>query len=283
MIDRQVGWGVIESLTAFTNFVLSGQVPIWVRPFFFGAELFAFSKKDGGMRPIAVGLSLRRLVAKAACRIVSERCAAFLKPRQLGVGVKGGAEAVVHGARRYLDNLSSSHVLVKLDFKNAFNSVRRDVLREAVVNHAPELLGYVDSAYGSSTHLSFGEYTVKSDEGVQQGDPLGPLLFSLAINPLLTEIKSEFVSGYLDDISIGGEAGGVANDVLRLERGAKDRGLVLNRGKCEVIGLNAANGDVWKASGLAFTECATAEATLLGAPIQAGGEWTRPWRTRERI
>ena len=45
----------------------------------------------------------------------------------------------------------------------------------------------------------------------------------------------------------------MANDVLRLERGAKERGLVLNRGKCKVIGLNAANGVIWKASGLPFT------------------------------
>ena len=66
-------------------------------------------------------------MAKVACRVVSDHCASLLKPQQLGVGVKGGAEALVHGACRYVDNLSPSHVLVKLDFKNAFNSVRRDL------------------------------------------------------------------------------------------------------------------------------------------------------------
>ena len=167
MSERQVGGELIEALTAFANFVLAGQVPVIVRPFFFGAALFAFNKKDGGLRPIAVSLTLRRLVAKVACRVVSDRCASQLKPRQLGVGVKGGAEALVHGARRYVDNLPLSHVLVKLDFKNAFNSVRRDVVREAVEISAPELLGYVDSAYGSSSHLSFAEHMVDSAEGVQ--------------------------------------------------------------------------------------------------------------------
>ena len=97
MTDRQVGGTVIESLTCFINLILSGKVPAWVRPFLFGAGLFAFNKKGGGMRPIAVGLTLRRLAAKVACRSVSEQCALFLKPRQLGVGVKGGAEALAPG------------------------------------------------------------------------------------------------------------------------------------------------------------------------------------------
>ena len=34
-----------------------------VRPFFFGASVIALNKKDGGVRPIAVGCTLRRLVA----------------------------------------------------------------------------------------------------------------------------------------------------------------------------------------------------------------------------
>ena len=190
-------------------------MPVIVRPFFFGAALFAFNKKDGGLRPIAVGLTLRRLVAKVACRVVSDRCASLLKTRLLGVGVKGGAEALVHGACRYVDNMPPSHILVKLDFKNAFNSVHKDVVRKAVEVNAPELLGYVYSAYGSSTHLSFGEHTVDSAEGVQQGDPLGPLLFCLAINPLLRDIKSELVSGYLDDIGLGDEVKRVVADVLK--------------------------------------------------------------------
>src|SRR5207245_2636140 len=133
-------------------FVLSGKTPAWVRPVLFGAALFAFSKKDGGIRPIAVGLTLRRLVAKVACRSVSEQCTAFLVPRQMGVGVKRGAEALAHAARRYLDNMPDSHVLVKLDFTNAFNSVRRDVVREAVAANVPGLLGYFDTAYGETTH-----------------------------------------------------------------------------------------------------------------------------------
>ena len=37
-----------------------------VRPFFFGAFMVALEKKSGGVHPIAVGCTLRRLVAKVA-------------------------------------------------------------------------------------------------------------------------------------------------------------------------------------------------------------------------
>ena len=130
------------------NLVLAGKTPEWARAFFFGASLFAFNKNDGGIRPIAVGLTLRRLAAKIACRAVSNQCADFLKPRQVGVGVKRGAEALVHGARRFLENMPDNYSFIKLDFSNAFNSVRRDCILEAVSERAPELLGYVCSAYG---------------------------------------------------------------------------------------------------------------------------------------
>ena len=60
-------------------------------PFFFGASLTALNKKGGGVRPIAVGYTLRRLVAKLAGRMVVGEMANLLAPRQLGYGVLGGA------------------------------------------------------------------------------------------------------------------------------------------------------------------------------------------------
>ena len=166
--------------------------------------------------------------------------------------------------------MPDSHVLVKLDFTNAFNSVRRDVVREAVAANVPGLLGYSDTAYGETTHLTFGEFVVDSAEGVQQGYTLGSLLFCLAINRLLLNIKSELVSGYLDDIGIGGEVSGVIADIRRIDREASACGLVLNHSKCEVIGLTPSNGRAWATSGLQFAERPVAEATLLGTPIRAG-------------
>jgi len=43
-----------------------------------------------------------------------------------------------------------------------------------------------------------------SDEGVQQGDPLGPLLISMALDNALKIPKCDMVAAYLDDVVLGG-------------------------------------------------------------------------------
>ena len=44
--------------------MFKGKIPEAVRPAFYGANLIALSKKDGGVRPIAIGMGFRRLAGK---------------------------------------------------------------------------------------------------------------------------------------------------------------------------------------------------------------------------
>ena len=81
---------------------------------------------------------------------------ALLAPRQLGYGVKGGCEAAVHSARLYLDNLLEDHAILKLDFKNTFNSVRRDTMLEAVHDLALAIFPFVHTAYSMPSSLFWG-------------------------------------------------------------------------------------------------------------------------------
>jgi len=60
-------------------------------------------------------------------------------PVQLGVGVPCGAEAAVHATRRYVMSMQNENVFVKIDFSNAFNSLRRDCMLEAVAKDLPEI------------------------------------------------------------------------------------------------------------------------------------------------
>jgi len=68
---QESGTLFISSLVNFVNHVLSGGVPEPVRHVFFGANLHALRKKDGGLRPTAVGLTLRRLTSKVVNRVGS--------------------------------------------------------------------------------------------------------------------------------------------------------------------------------------------------------------------
>ena len=50
-----------------------------------------------------------------------------------------GAEAAAHVARTYLRHFPLDHILVNLDFKNAFNTIKRDKVLEAARESIPEL------------------------------------------------------------------------------------------------------------------------------------------------
>jgi hypothetical protein len=49
--------------------------------------------------------------------------------------------------------------------------------------------------------LSYGNQIILSETGVQQGDILGPVLFCLALHPVIKSLKSEFNGTLLDDSS----------------------------------------------------------------------------------
>ena len=76
-----------EAITKVVNVMASGSVPDVVRPFLFGARLHAALKKDGGLRPIAIGNLLRRLCSNCFSFATADRSAAKLAPNQLGIGL----------------------------------------------------------------------------------------------------------------------------------------------------------------------------------------------------
>jgi len=55
------------------------------------------------------------------------------------VCVLGEAEAAFHDARRFPEAMPDHSVIVKLDFKNAFNSLNRDRMLLALEEIEPEL------------------------------------------------------------------------------------------------------------------------------------------------
>ena len=258
---------LLQSMTDFVNFALRGDIPEHARLYFFGASLISLNKKSGGVRPIAVGGTLRRLVAKCASRAVRDEMGALLAPVQLGYGTPMGAEAAVHAARVYLRNIQSGQVLLKVDFANVFNHIRRDKLLQSVLNEVPGIYWLVHAAYSTPSFLFFGSHTIDSAEGVQQGDPLGPLLFSLTIHHLVCYLKSDFGVFYLDDGTLGGNWQDVIEDLQQIEEAAGSLGLTLNHHKCEIISTDDGARDSMLAFSPSLQFVEPSEACLLGSPI----------------
>jgi len=264
-VDDNIG----QHLTDLVNLLLKGGLPEEVNDIIYGANLLALSKKDGGIRPIAVGYTWRRLAAKCANSYAVTRLSQLLAPIQLGVGIPGGAEAAVHATRRWLTTMPEDNVLVKLDFTNAFNTLRRDSLLEAVAKEIPELYRFAHASYSNRPLLRYGSSIILSEEGTQQGDPLGPLEFCLVLQPLLIKLKSDLRIGYLDDLTLGGKKDTVAADVQLIAEESKHMGLLLNRSKCEIACHNIQT-PIDEPAFQEFSYMALEELTLLGAPLTPG-------------
>ena len=69
------------------------------------------------------------------------------------MGVPGGAEAAIHALRRYAEDLPKDHIIVKLDFTNAFNTLRRDEMLDAIWKELPEIYKFVHATYNGSAQL----------------------------------------------------------------------------------------------------------------------------------
>ena len=268
-----VGIQLLEAITKFTNMIVRGETPDFASPLFFGATLSALAKKDGGVCPIAVGNIFRRLAAKAALKPLSTGLGRHLRPTQLGFGTPGGSEAAVHSARTYISKATEKRVLVKIDMRNAFNSIRRDVLLRVAREQMPTLYPLLWQAYSKPSTLFYGETVILSATGLQQGDPVGPALFSLGVDAAANRPEAELNIWYLDDATLGGPVETVLSDLTNVITDLRDAGLEINSTKCELILINHSPEETQAT----FAQFRTAlpgvkiiqdhEQTLLGSPL----------------
>jgi len=234
----------LEELLHSVQLLVSGKLSAEITEALGSCTLVALAKPDGGTRPIAIGEVLRRLAGKAICYQLRNPMRSFFFPAQYGVQTRGGCEQIIHTIRAH-HRLFPDDVLVRLDCRNAFNCVSRTAFLTALQNsdtfraifpfvaqfYLPTCPLYVTGQDGSV----FG--TIPSTSGTQQGDPLGPFLFALAIHSCITEVLAErgddptsdlsmrlAVLGYLDDIHIVGPAADVAKafELFKAKLGAVD-------------------------------------------------------------
>lgn len=242
MLQYDVSGVFTRALRVFVVSCANGKTPEVMRPFLAGASLTGLPKLPSGIRPIAAGEILRRIIAKATLSNAMAQLADFFGDFQLGVGRKGGIEHIVFAINKLVaENVDNpDFVGVKVDMKNAFNTLFRTKMLTAA-RRFPILAHWLATCYGSHSHLWFGEFVLSSQKGVQQGDPLGPLLFALTLMDTINEIQGLrplLNKWYLDDGVIFGTHETIAAVIKVLESPSlTGLGLELNASKCELIWL----------------------------------------------
>src|SRR3954469_20927251 len=102
-------------------------------------------------------------------------------------------EVVAHSLRDCLNEHKGSKLaLLKIDFRNAFNEVKRSHFVKAASEMFPAMSSWTEWCYGEASMLLYDhEHIIESRAGVQQGDPLGPLYFCCGIMAMVNDIQSE--------------------------------------------------------------------------------------------
>ena len=127
---------------------------------------------------------------------------------------------------------------------------------------------FTEFLYGQPSSLIYkGDSSVtvlRSQEGVHQGDPLGPFYFCVAINCVLQRLQSENLDtvllAYFDDINLLGPPGKIGELLPLFVKELESCGLKLNPAKCELYHIEA-DMQGW-ASGM---RCLSDGVLLLGA------------------
>ena len=235
-LKGDAGEALLEALSTFCEDFATGKLPPESREWFCGARLIGIPKKPTGIRPIAIGETLRRLTAKALVEQFQGAVSDTLIPLQLGVAVPQAAEIIAQAVQAWYSHPQPDEVVLLVDFKNAYNTLDRQAMLDAVCAEAPQFARYAAFCYSAPTPLMGAGFSLQSEEGTQQGDVCGPLFFALTLHRVLRVAcppdPRRWSSSFIDDVTLCGKEDRVLEALSKLRSSSESIGLNVNLEKC---------------------------------------------------
>ncbi|CAM4574511.1 unnamed protein product [Leuciscus chuanchicus] len=232
----------------------------------------------GNWSPITIGSMILRLFTRVVNKQMQETCPIHLRQRGFRPSPRC-AENI-----EAFDTVSHEHIL--------------SALRQ--MNVDPHMIGLIQQIYtDSATHVEVRGGTtpdIKVRVGVKQGDPMSPLLFNRALDPLIQGLerygKGYTVAGhsvtslaYADDLDlIGGSWSDMAHNLLLLDEFCQNTCLRVNPRKCHSFLFKPCSGAFtvndctpWVLGGMALQQTSIADTVkYLGVKFNPWGGVDRP-------
>nr|BAX24491.1 reverse transcriptase [Beryx splendens] len=195
-------------------------------------------------RPITIGSTIQRLLSGVINDRLKEACE--IHPRQRGfISSPGCAENLM--LLRELIALSKRELkplaVIFIDFAKAFDTVSHKHIKAVLQQRGVDkmIIDLISNSYEGRTTIlkAKGSYSreIRLKMGVKQGDPLSPLLFNLAIDPLLCKLDKVGEGAIVDGIEITSLA--FADDIVLLSNSwsGMRKNLKILEVFCELTGL----------------------------------------------
>jgi len=160
--------------------------------------------KNPGFRPIGIGETVCRIIAKAVLCIISKYIQVAAGSVQLCAGQSLRGEADVYAMREAFN--SDSEGMLLIDATNAFNSINRAVALYNIQRSCPSFSIVLINTYRHPACLFVDGDTLYSEEGTTQGDPLAMPFYALATVPLTKKLVAPVSQiWYADDAAACGK------------------------------------------------------------------------------
>ena len=231
----------------FAEKFVNAELPSWYYWVSCATKMIALIKteaKDPGgtpdVRPIGMGGCKRRVWTSCLMKDNSDIFNQTFWPVQVAVGVNAGVPKLVFAGTEHM-RAHKRHVLIKLDITNAFNSVWRKAVLKACYDNPRwrHLYRFFWCTLSPKTKI-FGIDRL-SEEGMQQGDPAGPVGYCISSHGhfLWAHEQLQVVGGCvtmdMDDGYFYGPIETLIPVVLEFQRRLeRDVGARLNPSKCEM-------------------------------------------------
>ena len=201
----------IEKLSQFIQLIMTDKFPTELQNLFGSNILICLHKSETDptkLRPIGLGLILRRFISSHIARFYVDTFKSYLNPYQYGIGTRNGMEFIINSCTtttqayitRNSENIESNpptRVLISLDLTNMFNACNRRQLLHIVRHRFPELYPYFKLSYDNSNLIHFQKGLERKwsrllqHDGCTQGDPLGVFFAAAIFHDILKPLDSQ--------------------------------------------------------------------------------------------